>query len=158
MLTLSKIVVGIDFSAPSLRALDATLELAERVGASVLVVHALEHLVITFPEDMASEGSLRDRIAAAEATLHSLLDDHAHRGVPLEGVVRVGKAWQEIEEVAEAAGAGLIVLGVSSGERSVLRTLLGDNVTTTIVRTARTPVLTIRSQRDPDLAPANGGS
>jgi nucleotide-binding universal stress UspA family protein len=158
MLTLSKIVVGVDFSAPSLRALDETLELAGRLGASVVVVHALEHPVITFPEEMALESGLRERIASAEASLRSVLDDRADRGVTLEPVVRVGKAWQQLEGVAEEEGAGLIVLGGSTDPRSVLRTLLGDNVTTTVVRTAHTPVLTIRSEREPDAGSTNGGN
>jgi nucleotide-binding universal stress UspA family protein len=145
MLRFSKIVVGIDFSHPSLMALDQTVGLASQLGASVLLVHALEHPVITFPEETASDRGLPDRLACAQAALMAVMEDRASSGVTFEPVVRVGKAWQEIEYVADETGADLIVLGVSTHRRSVLRTLLGDNVTTTVVRTARTPVLTICS-------------
>ena len=148
MLNLSKIVVGVDFGAPSLAALDDAIELAARLGAKVLVVHAFEDTVVTFPEDMGADSGMRERLASAEATLRALLADRADRGVALEPSLRVGKAWQQIEAVAEEVGAGLIVLGAANDRRGVLRALLGDNVTTTVVRTAHTPVLTIRSPEE----------
>ena len=148
MLALKKIVVGVDFNPASLQALDHAIELAERLGARVLVVHALESPPILFPEDMAPDSALPGRIATAEAALRDVLVDRADRGVMLEPTVRVGKAWQQIEAVADETGADLIVLGAASDRRGVLRTLLGDNVTTTVVRTARKPVLTVRGPEE----------
>ncbi len=148
MLSLTKIVVGIDFNGPSLRALDHAIELASRLGARVFVVHAVDTPILTFPDDMGTDSGLPRRIAAAEAALRSVLADRTERGVTLEPVLRVGRAWQQIEAVADENGAGLIVLGATNEEHGALRTLLGDNVTTTVVRTAHKPVLTIRSPED----------
>jgi nucleotide-binding universal stress UspA family protein len=148
MLALKKIVVGVDFNPASLRALDHAIELAERLGARVLAVHALETPPILFPEDMPTDSSLQKRVATAEAALRDVLADRTDRGVLLEPTVRVGKAWQQIEAVADESGADLIVLGAASDGHGLLRTLLGDNVTTTVVRTARKPVLTIRGPEE----------
>jgi nucleotide-binding universal stress UspA family protein len=144
MLSISRIVVGVDFTAPSLRALDDAIELAARVHASVIVVHVIERPAV-FPEELSSDVELPNRITAAEGALRAIIRERRDQHVALAPVLRVGKAWHEIEAVADEQDADLIVLGIATDRHGLLSTLLGDNVAATVVRTAHKPVLTIRS-------------
>jgi nucleotide-binding universal stress UspA family protein len=144
MKTISKILAPVDFSDASLRALDDAIDLAAKLGASVVVMHAYEIPVVgLLPEGaIIATAEQAARIASiAEDSLRETVESRANRGVKIESVLREGPAWQEIDAVADQIGADLIVLG-THGRRGILRALLG-NVAEKVVRTAHQPVLTI---------------
>lgn len=144
MFRMQKILVATDFSEPAHRALAYALELAQRVGAEVVLVHAYQIPVYGFPDgayipaaDMASQlGS------AAQEMLDRTVNEHANRGVKLTGILRQGVPRREVNAVAREMGADLIVVG-THGRRGVTRALLGS-VAENIIRQAEIPVLAIR--------------
>jgi nucleotide-binding universal stress UspA family protein len=147
MKTIATIVVGVDFTPHSLDALDDAIDLASQLGASIVAVHACDlPTAMAFPEQLSTvDPDLTQRaLEEASTRLQGVVRERADRGVAIESVLRFGKAWEQIEVVAEERDAGLIVVGAGS-HRGALRALLGQNVATTIVRTARTPVLAICS-------------
>ena len=60
----------------------------------------------------------------------------------VDGVLREGVPWEEINAVADAIDADLVVIG-THGRRGLTRALLGS-VAENVVRTAHRPIVTIR--------------
>src|SRR5258708_22007383 len=95
------IVAGTDFSDTAEHAVDYAVDLAKALDATVVVVNACELPVYGFPDaamipnpDMAA-----DILANAQANLKEAVEKRRGPGVRIEGVVRQGVPWQEIEAV-----------------------------------------------------------
>jgi nucleotide-binding universal stress UspA family protein len=148
MASFRRILVATDFTETSGRALDWAIELAARLGASVTVVHAYEIPVLGFPDGaLIATSDVAARISGgAQAALGNTVEEHRGRGVPIDGILREGAAWEEIEAVADSIDADLIVIG-THGRRGLTRALLGS-VAEKVVRTSRRPVATIQGPRE----------
>jgi nucleotide-binding universal stress UspA family protein len=143
-LTIRRILVPHDFSDTAARALDYALALAERLGASVTVVHAYEIPVYGFPEGPIVTAEMAGQIeAAARGAIEAVAKRSARPGVEVDFVLRQGPAWSEIQAIAKEIRADLVVIG-SHGRRGLSRALLGS-VAEKVVRTAPCPVLTVRA-------------
>jgi nucleotide-binding universal stress UspA family protein len=142
---LKRILVPHDFSDTAERALSFALDLAERLGAGVIVLHAYDAPVLGFPDGTAALPALVELTgqiqSAAAAALEGVARRVRSRGVPLDTVLRQGPAWSEIDAAARELGADLIVMG-THGRRGVSRALMGS-VAEKVVRTAPCPVLTV---------------
>jgi len=143
-----RILVPIDFTDLSARALDWAIELAASVGAEITVMHSYAIPVVGFPDgaliptaDAAT--SLGD---AARAGLEAAVAGRRNRGVKLTTVLREGEAWEEIVSVADEVDADLIVVG-THGRHGLARALLGS-VAEHVVRTSHRPVLTLGPEID----------
>ena len=145
MIPFRQIVVPIDFDVSSEEVTHAALDLADKYGGKITVVH-----VYPLPEQVYGVyaafggadfvGSIR---VAAEKALEEAVTPLRHRMPALTAVVRAGDAWQEIIAVATEIGADLIVMG-THGRRGVARVFLGS-VAEKVVRRSPVPVLTIRT-------------
>ncbi|HEV3192443.1 MAG TPA: universal stress protein [Polyangiaceae bacterium] len=146
MTELRRILVPTDFTETSDRALDWAMGIAARVGASVTVMHSYEIPIVGFPDGaIVATPEIATRIAdASRAALESTVDQRRGRGVPLDSVLREGVAWEEINAVADAIDADLVVIG-THGRRGLARALLGS-VAENVIRTAHRPIVTIRGQ------------
>jgi nucleotide-binding universal stress UspA family protein len=144
---LKRIIVPHDFSDTAQRALDYALELAEKLGASIRVVHAYEYPVFSFPEAPVLTADLIRQIQdGARVALEGVVSRAKRPGVAVDSTLRQGPAWSEILAAAKDAEADLIVIG-THGRRGLSRALLGS-VAEKIVRTAPCPVLTVRGPGD----------
>jgi nucleotide-binding universal stress UspA family protein len=143
MASFRRILVATDFTETSQRAIDAALELATRLGASLTVMHAYEIPIVGVPDGaLIATPELAARISeAARSALDSTLKRLEGRGVQVQGVLRDGVAWEEIEHVANDIDADVIVIG-THGRRGIARALLGS-VAENVIRTTYRPVLTI---------------
>jgi nucleotide-binding universal stress UspA family protein len=136
------ILVPHDFSDTAECALAYALELARRLDARVTVVHAFE-VPYGFPEAAQFTADMLSTLQrAAGAALGGVVDRARRSGVAVEGVLRQGAPWNEIDEVARETEADLIVMG-THGRRGLARVLLGS-VAEKVVRTAPCAVLTMR--------------
>jgi nucleotide-binding universal stress UspA family protein len=144
MSNLRRILVGTDFSPTSDSALDWAIELAARVDASVTLLHAYEIPVMGFPDaTVIATPEVASRITgAATAALEQTVDRKRGMGVPIDGVLREGAAWEEINRVADEIGADLVAIG-THGRRGLARALLGS-VAERVIRTSTHPVVTVR--------------
>jgi len=143
-LDLRAIVVPMDFSAASQRALELAKSLLKSAGAvHLILVHAyyvpveLEQYLTTHGDpffDRLSKGVTRD----LEAILTSLQD----AGISSEYVARPGVPETVILEVSQEKKAGMIAMG-THGRRGLAHLLLGS-VAEKIVRASEVPVLTVR--------------
>jgi nucleotide-binding universal stress UspA family protein len=145
-MAIRKIVVAHDFSEAARRAFDIALDLASRLDASVTVVHTYELSLPPVPFGVDPIPELDERAArVGKEALDAVVDGAKIDGFPaIEGVIRQGVPWVEIDRLAEEIHAGLIVMG-THGHRGISRALLGSSAEK-VVRTAPCPVLTVRAR------------
>jgi nucleotide-binding universal stress UspA family protein len=142
-MNLQNIVVATDFSDIANHALDEALDLAKRLGGKITLVHAYEIPIYGFPDGiLVAPAEVAGRIQeGAQKQLELEVEARKGQGVSITAVLRMGTPWEEINAVASATGAGLIVVG-SHGRRGIARALLGS-VAERVLRTAALPVLIV---------------
>lgn len=139
MLTKSKILVPVDFSEPSLAAVDTAIEIAED-PANVHVVHVLHEMQsghpdaiwVTISHDEQREQVLRELSNQLSGLLYDKITKHVVFGIP----------GFRIAELAEELGVNMIVVP-SHGRTGIKRMLIGS-VAERVVRSAHCPVLVLR--------------
>ena len=140
-----RILCPVDFSNPSLSALQTAFSMAEEADARLMVLH-----VIDWPENESMSAAAMDRELLGDIErqavqrLESFITDESRVWSRPESRVTIGKAYREILSTAEDMAADLIVIGVH-GRNAVGLTLFGST-TNQVVRRASCPVLTIRSR------------
>jgi nucleotide-binding universal stress UspA family protein len=140
-------MVPTDFSTSSDAAVEYAKMLAERLGASVHVLHVIEE-----PDAAGAWGSEvyiselpRIHEAAqreAETRLNEIFTASEHGRLKPSTEIADGRAARTIVEVARRRQIDLIVMG-THGRSGVARLLLGS-VTEKVLRTASCPVLAVR--------------
>jgi nucleotide-binding universal stress UspA family protein len=147
-LALKRVLVPVDFTETSERALGYALELARRFEAAVTVMHAYPIPVYGFPDAAyITSAELAAQISsAAQKRLDEIIEAHKTAGVEMTAVLRDGVAWEEINTVAAEQKADLIVIG-THGRRGLARALLGS-VAENVIRTSTLPVLVIHGPRE----------
>ena len=133
------VVVPVDFSEPSLAAVDAALELVES-PAHVKVIYVLPVLSPAEPGVIWDTLSDESRCEHATQALDEQFSDKKYGGLDLRAVV--GDPGHKITEFAEEISADLIVLP-SHGRTGLKRILIGS-VAERVVRLAHCPVLVLR--------------
>jgi nucleotide-binding universal stress UspA family protein len=148
MVRIERILVPVDFTETSDRAIAYATELASKLGASVTVMHAYQIPVYGFPEGayIATAELAAQITEAAEKRLDEIARALRAGGVPTDTVLRDGVAWEEVNTVAHEVRADLIVIG-THGRRGLARALLGS-VAENVIRTSSVPVLAIHGPRE----------
>jgi nucleotide-binding universal stress UspA family protein len=144
MQAIKTILVPVDFSAGSDKALAYAIDLARRLQAAVTVMNAYEIPVYGFPDGaMIATAEVAARIAdVSQKALDAAAQRSEGQGVKISKVLRQGPAWAEINAAVESVGADLIVMG-TQGRSGLSRAFLGS-VAEKVLRTATCPVLVIR--------------
>ena len=139
---LRRILVPVDFSEPSLKALPYAISLAKQFKGELVLVHIVEQIVYPgdwmippFPTgDFATE--------SREQLIEKLRNTCRGSGVNVTPMVRFGRAWQEVIDIAAEQQCDMIVMA-THGYTGLKHVLLGS-VAEKIVRHAPCPVLTLR--------------
>lgn len=141
------VLVPIDFSEHSKKALIAAKEISQAFSAPLELIHVVEEPGIV-PHFYLAGGLIPVRDLP---TLNSLADDHLRQlddevgGEQAAGyTVRVGRAHREIPNYAQEIGAGLIVMA-THGLSGIQHAVMGS-VTERTLRYAQSPVLSIAVQ------------
>ena len=143
--SISRILVPVDFSAHSDRALRYAATLAGQVGASVELLHVVEDFVYgAFSEVYVPNvpAMTQEAINSAVDRLTRLKAEVFLHGADVETVVYVGRPALTIVEQAKAGKFDLIVMGTHG--RTGLSHLFMGSVAEQVLRTAPCPVLTVR--------------
>jgi nucleotide-binding universal stress UspA family protein len=146
---IKRIVVPVDFSTNSQRALDYAHGLAKTFGAALHLIHVCEVPTVMVPA--------LDAYAIGYAQWSQLLGEEADKqltrvtaplgDVPVTTQVLFGPPAAAIVDAAVTNNADLIVMG-THGHGAVMHMLMG-NVAERVVRTAPCPVLTVREPKQP---------
>jgi nucleotide-binding universal stress UspA family protein len=142
----STIVCGVDFSTQSIDAVRATLDLADRMRARVVLVHAIEWLAEVEPPDLIDfdVSDLCTRLVCnAQRRLDAVIADESPLDRAVRTKVAMGRSHREVLGVATGEQADLIVVG-HRGHGAAPIPLLGSTVEQ-VLRAAPCPVLTIQS-------------
>ncbi|MBA2663957.1 MAG: universal stress protein [Bradymonadaceae bacterium] len=110
---IQSIVVATDFSERSEQAETYALALAQKFGATVVFVHAIE-AILGLQEDDGSEEFVEfyARLTSrARLDLQGRVVQATERGISARYHVEVGQRWQIVLERAEAEDADLVVIG-----------------------------------------------
>src|SRR5262245_57672048 len=111
------ILVPIDFSSPSARALETAIDMAKLFGAALELVHIEQPIVPPnsvryMPPLSGLEGVAAAVRAACEQQLTRAAEQARAAGVARVGTQLLeGVAWQEIVQLAARGGYDLIVIG-----------------------------------------------
>ena len=148
---LKRILVPIDFSECSKKALRYAVALAKEHEAAITLLYAVpthyavgEYGGINYA---ALEGDMR---ASGDKQLSALVVDEVRGEVAADRLVRTGSAPAEIIEVARSLPADLIV--ISTHGRTGLKHMFLGSVTEYVVRHAPCPVLVVREREHEFLA------
>ena len=142
---LHRILVPIDFSDHSKKALQYAIPFAEQFKASIDLLYVVEPAV--YPADFsfgqvgfpAVEDELRQRGAEE---LQSLIDREIGTRVHARSAVRTGKAFHEIDQYAREESMDLIIIA-THGHSGMEHVLFGSTAEK-VVRHAPCPVLVVR--------------
>lgn len=147
------IVVGTDFSPEADRALSWAVDLAERLGQSVEIVHVQPTgaFVLPPPIDVLPVAVAAPDDTAAKASLASRVEGAAASGVSVASRVVAGEPAAALNDAAKERNAFLLVVG-SHGSSGLAHVLLGS-VAERVVRHAAVPVLVVPSARTERHAP-----
>lgn len=145
MQMLKRILVPLDFGAPSVRALDHAKVLAERFEASLDLLHVVPNPYLDDPAGLylpLPEPYLEELVKDAQKRLNEILPSFNRQRSNVRTIVKVGDPLFQIVEYARLESVDLIVMG-TQGRSGVARLFLGS-VAERVVRTAPCPVLTVR--------------
>src|SRR5262245_10995962 len=141
-----KILVPVDFSEHSQRALDEAVSLAKHFGAELTLFHCypipIPALASAPYGTVTPEGYVDAVRSAALQRINQWRDKASAQGVRAEGRIGAGAPASEIAALAEEIGADLIVIG-TRGLTGLEHVLLGSVAERTI-RIAPCPVLTVK--------------
>ena len=142
-LKLKRILVPIDFSESSLKALRYAIPFAEESGATLYLVHVVEpasfvndlpNVALAMPEEAVAK--------AAKEKLRSVAQKEIEELIPVYPEVRIGKAYEEITVVAKSLNVDLIIIA-THGYTGLKHAFLGSTAER-VVRHAGCPVLVVR--------------
>jgi nucleotide-binding universal stress UspA family protein len=131
---LQKILFCADFSQQSERALSYALSLGMEYNAELTLLHVLEE--VPKPNDLERETeSIRQQLLKPVPT-------DARNWSSIKSVVRIGKPYQEIIQLALEARIDLVIMGVRG--RSALDLALFGSTTHRVLQLGPCPVLAVR--------------
>jgi nucleotide-binding universal stress UspA family protein len=130
---LQRILYCTDFSDHSSRALAYALSLAMEYNAELSMLHVLEDL----PESENLEG----RVAEFTRRLEEPVPEDARNWCKIRSVVRIGKPYQQILQLALEAEADLVIMGVR-GRNAVDLALFGSTAHR-VIQLGTCPVLAV---------------
>lgn len=140
-MSIRSILVPVDFSDHSHRAIGLATEFAKGLGASVILLHVEEVLVyrgVRYVE-LLNVGTAKKEKKAVEAKLASWLGELEAAGVSARSMLAEGDPRRVIPRVAEEENVDLIVMG--SHGHSMLREALVGSVAEHTMQVATCPVL-----------------
>ncbi len=151
---LNRVLVPVDFSTCSKKALQYAVPFAKQFRATIVLLYVVQPYV-PVPEMTAVDTDLLLSRAkeSGDAELKKLCVEVANAEVPVEMVLRVGRPDLEIVSAADALDADVIIL--STHGRTGMRRLFFGSVAEHVTRYAGCPVLIVREREHEFVANAS---
>jgi nucleotide-binding universal stress UspA family protein len=138
-----RILVALDFSQCSVKAIEYAAVFARTFNAELLFLHVVEPSIYQDNDSMTSSTAVeanQNLIASGHERLLRIKQQGQMKGLAVELLVRMGRAYSEIPDTAKATDCDLIIMGAQG------RTDTKHVVCSTaerVVRQASCPVLMI---------------
>jgi len=132
-----------DFSDQSERALEYAVSLATEYGAELTLLHVLE--------GVAGSADIQNEIAKAMESLEKRISPETRGKCKTKTVVRIGKPYQQIIELALESRTDLVIMGVRG--RNALDIAVFGSTTYRVVQLGPCPVLVVHTQAAAPLRP-----
>jgi nucleotide-binding universal stress UspA family protein len=142
MISLKKILVPVDFSEPSKKAVTYGLTLAGSFSASLILAHIVPEssaLLYSIPTQFL-EIEKQQYVKAAAEIRHLVPSENASR-LSLQTIVKIGIIEEELLRIVRDEGIDLVVMG-THGRQRLSRWFMGS-VTEHLLRHVPVPVLTV---------------
>ena len=137
----TRVLLATDGSPDAALAAQSAIELSERTGSELHVVHVGEYLPTFYAQTEEEPAQLR---ADAQRLLEEQLERIRAAGGQVAQVhLRLGRPAEQIVNLSEEIGAGVVVIG-SRGLSALRRAVLGS-VSESVVRHAHCPVFVVRA-------------
>jgi len=138
----SRILVGMDFSEPAVKALQLAVTIAAEFGAELFIVHAVSPFMYGDAQEPMPAAVLGAQLEAAKNKMKELVASEPRLvGLRLKTTVAPGAALDLIDEVSTEDKVTLVVLG-SHGASGLEKVVLGS-VAETALRKLSCPVLIV---------------
>ena len=139
----TRIIVATDGSREAELAVTTAADLANSTGSELHVVHVGELPLVYHPERHAYRAEYEEHEKEAQGLLEAQVERIKEAGATVtQAHLRMGRADEEIVELAQSIDAGMIVMG-SRGQGRLRRALVGS-VSESVVRHAHCPVTVVR--------------
>lgn len=142
------LLIAIDASEASASAVSKAAELAEQLGARIVLLHVLDpDSVVVAPELMQVYQPTLEEMKKAGQTLLRQASDHFSDLVEVETLMPEGDPATQIVRAAAEHAADLIIIGTDSRGR-LAHFLLGSTADA-VIRRAPCPVVAVRRSSEP---------
>lgn len=144
-MNIDDILVPVDFSRCSLRALDFAVSLVEKSG-EVSLLHVIDADFVSrvsdegFTDRESATNQLRQR---GEERLQDLVKKGADSGLRMTSMVVIGKPFAEILRVAADLDFKIIVIGIRGQRERNIEELLFGSTAEKVLRATRIPVICV---------------
>ncbi|MDB6155275.1 MAG: Stress protein UspA-like protein [Chthoniobacteraceae bacterium] len=143
ILNLKNILVPIDFSETSRKALQYAVPFAKQFGSRITLLHVVDFTM--YPQELGYiQFDLVEMLEAQKKNLAELAERSIASELLSQNIVRYGIAWNTVIEVARETQADLIIT-TTHGYTGFKHVLLGSTAER-IVRHAPCPVLVVRER------------
>jgi universal stress protein A len=144
-LRVKKILVPVDFSGESKKALKYAQAFAHQFGAGIILLHVVEAVI--YPGDLGYGSMVLPEVTETlqengKTRLEMLAKEESASGLKIRTRVRMGSAFNEITLAAKEENVDLIVIA-THGYTGLKHVFLGSTAER-VVRYAPCPVLTVR--------------
>ncbi len=139
---INKILVAVDFSDVSVKALQLAVEVSEKLGSELEVVHAVPMSAVKLPQngvEQFNDEMIKDSLNEAMKKMEEFVGEHVSDSARLTLKPLFGEPTSEINIYAEANNFDLLVMG-THGRTGISHLLMGS-VAESVLRNAKIPVL-----------------
>jgi nucleotide-binding universal stress UspA family protein len=138
-LLLNKLLVAVDFSKCSQKALHYAAGWSLRYKSEICLLHVMNDVIPL--NDILQQSQADELNKTIEQNLRDFIKDIFDERTPVEILVEKGKVYQKITETANSRNAGIIFIG-SNGSSDKHSNYLGSNTMRTM-RTCNLPVMVV---------------
>lgn len=148
---ISKILVPVDFSEYSKKALDYAVQFAKQFNSELTLIYVIEPIV--YPSDFGLGQIPINQVdfeiqSRAEDELKKLIEEKVPAELKANYVVKTGKPFLEIINTAQDCNCDLIIIA-THGHTGIEHILFGSTAEK-VVRKSPVPVLVVREKRKKD--------
>lgn len=139
------LLVGVDSSSCSKRALEYGAQRAEEYKIQLIVAHVIDWSPFSFNTPQENEERHKRREAELDRAHQEVIDPEVsklrERGIYARGVIRHGHPAETLNALAEEMGATNIIIGKTGSSR--IKTQLFGSVANTLVQISGIPVTVV---------------